>query len=143
MNSKTAILATCLSVFAFAHNSRAGEATDPYLICSAEFYARHEYNRGLVRTNSAYQWFLMDRASIFLRMAEARAPKEPIGCNGLAFCLRPADLYSEQKALMLDRLTEFVEANGPDFPLPICMEEDTCSKCLKLLGEEMQSGALD
>jgi hypothetical protein len=143
MRQGLAALCACLTLQSLSNTANAEKAADPLLICSAEFYARHEYNRVLVRTNSAHQWFLMDRASIFLRIAEARAPKEPIGCQGLAFCLGPADLYSEQKALMLDRLTELVEANGPDFPLPICLEDDQCSKCLKLLAVEMQAGALD
>jgi hypothetical protein len=139
----SALLLSCLTLTFFTISTEAQQAVDPLLRCSAEFYARHEYNRGLLKTNSAHQQFLMDRAMILLQMAEARAPKEPTGCRGLAYCLGPASLYSEQRALMLDRLTEFVEANGPNFPLPVCMEDGACSDCIRILGEALQASTVD
>lgn len=72
----------------------------------------------------------MDRATLFLRIAVDRAPQEARGCGksyglamGLVWCKGPADLGQEQWSLMQDRVTALVAANGPAFPLPVCMED--------------------
>jgi hypothetical protein len=129
-----------LSLLGFADAGRAEGDVDPFLSCSAEFHARAEYNRSLQKTNSGHQKFLMDRANLLLRLAEARAPLSVIGCGddagpalNLVLCFGPRSLYTEQKSLMLDRLTELVAENGPDDPLPVCIEDEDCSACLRIL----------
>jgi len=132
----------CLVLLSTALALRAEPTADALLACSAEFYARAEYNRGLRLTSSGHQKFLMERANLLLQVAQARAPLEVTGCGGnqgpllgLVICLGPANLFAEQKSLMLDRLTVLVIENGPDHPLPVCMEDEICSECLRLLDD--------
>lgn len=132
----------CLVLLSTALALRVEPNADALLACSAEFYARAEYNRGLRLTNSGHQKFLMERANLLLQIAQARAPLEVTGCGdnqgpflGLVICLGPASLFAEQKSMMLDRLAELVAESGPDHPLPVCMEDEVCSKCLRLLDD--------
>ena len=128
---------------AVATTSRADPSVEALLSCSAEYYAREEFNRGLHLTNADYQKFLMDRSNVFLSLAESRAPLESTGCNddrlgiamGLVFCKGPASLWTERDMLMRQRLLDLVQTNGGSFPLPTCMEDELCSQCMRTLGE--------
>jgi hypothetical protein len=138
---RTALVA-CLPLVLFSAPATAKQSHDRLLLCSAEFGARYEYNHGLGIGNSEYQQFLKHRARLFLVMAEARARGGPVDCGdsdgvllGLKYCFGRADLSAEQELLTLDRLTELVAKNGPDNPLPLCVEDETCISCTKLLNE--------
>ena len=142
-------LVACLPLVLFSAAATAEQTYDRWLLsyerlllCSAEFDARYEYNHGLGIGNSVHQQFLMHRAGLFLEMAEARAPGKTVDCGdssgillGLTYCLGRTDLSAEQELLTLDRLTELVSQNGPDNPLPLCVEDETCISCTKMLNE--------
>lgn len=130
-----------LFLFVFPLLAKADENYFSLLKCAAEFNARAEYNRGLELTNSVYQKFLWDRSDLFLRMAEQRAPLQPMACKNnawsrytdLVLCTGPASLSSELRKLTQMRLTEIVGATGGTGNFSTCMEDEPCIICQQML----------
>jgi hypothetical protein len=125
-----------LATFAVAETGTAQTTADELLSCAAEFAARAIYVETLGHSEAGHVTFLRGRSDIFLRLAEARAPKEVIGCgsNGgpivdLVLRFGPADLHDEWESLTSDRLIGLVEEHHGHHRLSVCMVDETCAAC--------------
>jgi hypothetical protein len=123
----------------------AEQGPDRLLACSAEFAARSAYVQKLGHADPPHLAFLSGRAEIFLRLAEARAPRVSVGCGdsgaviGLVLCRGPADLLDQRDRLTQDRLVDIVGANRGADRLPTCMEDAVCAGCLDRFSDEVRA----
>ncbi|WP_395539506.1 hypothetical protein [Neotabrizicola sp. sgz301269] len=122
----------------------ADEDVDTLLRCSAEFYARAEYNRTLGYIDAGHITYLMNHSERLLSLAEGIAPLEVSGCPGdgyglalgLAICSYPADLDFERRSMALDRLAELADETNGNQRLSVCIEDEVCSACLNISSHE-------
>lgn len=74
-------IAFALALTAVMGPAIAEETADELLACAAELSARATYAETLGHSDAGHIGFLRGRSNAFLRLAEARAPKQMIGCG--------------------------------------------------------------
>lgn len=115
---------------------------DAYLACSVEVMARARYVLESDMSDTGHVRYLAGRADLLLAMADFVQMREVDACRGADRIWRgptpcdPEERARQKRDRLADvRLDEIVALTGGTGRLPVCIEDDLCAACMKLLAD--------